>query len=334
MTPLSWSLLGTTLPNTDYDCAAAGGGVVVAAGNDVVSRSADQGLTWSTGAMPVFASGRGRYLVWDEATGAFIMAVDNSGSGGDGGILTSPDGVTWTARHTTSSFFLPLGLASDGAGSAAVHAFESAYTMRKALGLGAWTTSTIPTPDDFSIPIMGGGGGRMLCMRGQSKVNIKSDDGGATWSTIAYPSGPGGISSAPGGIVHATGGLVMFSGYAGAATWACRTADGSTWTEYDFGDDFTSNTHIAAGDGAEAVIVRQTVAPPEVWQGEPGTSLSTWLVSDPVLDGASFMAMDSTAAYVFYIDGGVTSVARADRSGTPPVTPPFWTGFRNTYEVL
>lgn len=70
---------------------------LIRTGGDEAAYSDDDGATWTNCVTPVIASGGWKGIVWSPTLSLFVVVGGNVGA-----IMTSPDGIVWTARATPS----------------------------------------------------------------------------------------------------------------------------------------------------------------------------------------------------------------------------------------
>lgn len=198
-----------------------GAGVWLIVGDEgFVSRSIDNGITWTDE-----TSGTSSQLTRVmPAPGGGFVAIGQSGT-----VITSPDGVTWTARthgHGTTGF---VAIATDG--STVLIGGGSAKIARSDDGGATWTTVTISAIGTSTIYNIVHVSGRWIVCSSNRRVSTSTDL--STWSSTQLPESE---NSGNGNPYAATGTATCWIvGTVGGRIY--RSTNGTSWTEvYDYED--------------------------------------------------------------------------------------------------
>lgn len=213
--PLAGSLDTQVIsPNTNFTPSgyAYGAGIIVGVGYGsgvatTVTLSYD-GREWFT--VPV-AGGYWNCIAY--GAGVFCALTT------DGKVMTSPDGITWTARANLAAGTWN-GITFGGGKFVAVQGNNSAVAASSTDGI-TFTPRTLPTASNWVDVIYAGG--QYLAVASSSNAGATSPDG-VTWTARAMPSASGIVGRIAYGagryVVTATSGQIYSS------------ADGITWTTY------------------------------------------------------------------------------------------------------
>lgn len=113
--------------------------------NRQVAYSLDNGATWTQ--VLIVSNGSGIRIVWSGSLFVATVFVSTQWR-----IYTSPDGITWTLRHSAAQEYI----STDGAGR--VHVFGAAVSLYSTNHGVSWSTGTaIPTPGTPRSGVYGGG---------------------------------------------------------------------------------------------------------------------------------------------------------------------------------
>lgn len=218
----TWSPIDIDAPlyATARDCCYDAGVWLIVGDEGFVSRSIDNGISWTAE-----TSGTSSQLtrVMPAPGGGFI-AIGQSGT-----VITSPGGVTWTARthaHGTTSF---VAIATDG--STVLIGGGSAKIARSDDGGATWTTVTISAIGTSTIYNIVHVSGRWIVCSSNRRVSTSTDL--STWSSTQLPESE---NSGNGNPYAATGtDTCWLVGTVGGRIY--RSTNGTSWTEvYDYED--------------------------------------------------------------------------------------------------
>lgn len=259
-----------------------------------------EGSIWTTTDFNSFSQQADRFshtmgmlsaVIW---TGARFVAVgfDIDGADQTGKIMTSSDGLTWSAIGTTGA---PKDVAWNGSRLVAVGYDTSfvGYAWVSTNGGTTWTRNAIPTTvvggllsvewrADLGLFVAGG----MSTLRAYGTTcGIATSPDGVTWTAAAAPAGMGTILD-----IDTNGSLLVAVGYTSAgvetAGAICTSSDGKTWSRKTFTGGVLNS--VVNADNQWVVCGKTTagtLAAGGIWTStDSGT---TW-TSRPISAGALF----------------------------------------------
>ncbi len=147
--------------------------------------------------------------------GLFVAVASSNSSGVQ--IMTSPDGITWTARTAAST---AIGLSIVYGGSQFVAGSSSTGIQTSPDGI----TWTLRTGAESRCNALAYGGGKYVGVCGLLSSTLQYSADGITWSSAVSP-----ISGACYGVAYGAGLFVAVSPFANGAV--ITSPDGITWTE-------------------------------------------------------------------------------------------------------
>ena len=211
------------------DGVAGGAGAVVVTqyASSSVLRSTD-GVTWTPVATPASAI---YGVAW---AGSRFVAV-----GPEGLVLTSPDGLAWTARNAgttgplwsvawSGSLLVAVGVSSDP---------TKDFVATSPDGV-QWTPQALPAGPAADLRVVAYGGGQFVAAG--NGVELTSPDG-FTWTRRPGPASPTALAGSDAG-------FAALDGLAGVYT----STDGVTWIHYQFPDELFRGVTLV---GPEIVVV-------------------------------------------------------------------------------
>jgi len=291
----TWTLRQVSVGSINRASARAmafGGGRFVAMINatgssveNVLPRYSVDGISWAASAAPAgLAANTLSDIVGIAYGNGLFVAVGNASSGGaaTARYLTSPDGVTWTARS------LPLSLAWNDV------AFGNGRFTAVAPGLAAltsidginWVQVNMPSSADWDT-LTYGGGKWLIVAPNTTTAAISSD--GITWTTTSLPA-----ASQWNGI--ATNGTV-FVATSGATAPAILTPTPQLVTYFPI----TASRNLVASDASATVANVTTAATPVVITIPANAS-----VPFPIGTSITIMDASQTATTAIAASAGVT----------------------------
>jgi hypothetical protein len=215
------------------------------------------------------------------AAGLFV-SVGRANGAATNDYLTSPDGVTWTAR----TFPLTLAWNDVAFGNGRFVAISSGLAALTSVDGVNWTQVNMPASADWETLVYGGG--KWIAVAPNSTNAAISSDG-ITWTTIALPA-----SSAWNGI--ATNGTV-FVATGGAATPAILTPNPQLVTYFPI---TASRTLVASDNNATVANVTTSATPVTL------TIPTNAALAFPIGTSITVMDASSTASTTIKADAGVT----------------------------
>jgi hypothetical protein len=211
--------------NGKYAVVAYGVGATAGTFQSQVATSAD-GVTWSVVTLPTnpvvrgIAYGGGLWVVPAERNGADAGNTQN--------ILTSPDGVTWTARNTGAGSLWKVAHTTAGSGQLYVAGGlpGSGTNVAYSNDAIAWTRTAVGPADERISHLAAGGG--IVVAAGQTGGRVYRSTNGLNWTTVVMPNQIAANTVA--GLTYAGGEFLAAVRVDGGASLIYTSADGTTWT--------------------------------------------------------------------------------------------------------
>jgi hypothetical protein len=254
-----------------------------ATGN-VGPRHSTDGITWANSAAPTGLVANTLSDITAVAFGSgLFVAVGNSGGAATARYLTSPDGITWTARSLPIATLAIKDMAFGNGRFVAVATGNVGLTSIDGIN---WSQITLPAGADWASVTYGGG--RWIAVATTTSTAAQSPDG-ITWTTQAMPS-----AAAWNGI--ATDGTV-FVATNGTTTPALFGATPQTVTYFPIS---ASRTLVSTDAGA--IVANVTTAASPVTLLVPTNAALAF----PIGTSITVMDASSTATTTIKADAGVT----------------------------
>lgn len=276
-----------------------------------------EGSIWTTTDFASFTQQADRFshsmgMLWAAIwTGTKFVAVgyDIDGADQTGKIMTSPDGVTWTATSTSAA---PKDVAWNGSLLVAVGYDQSymPYAWVSSNGGTTWTRSAIPSSvvgGLFGVEWHAGLGLFVAGGMGSSRdfgtsCGIATSPDGVTWTAATVPASMGTVLK-----ISTNGSLLVAVGHTSAGTQTagavCTSSDGRTWTAKSFtGGVLHSIVHSGGQWVACGKTTAGTLTAGGVWTSTD--SGATW--TSRAIDAGALYGM-ATASGTFVAVGQTTS---------------------------
>lgn len=234
---------------------AAGGGQYVAVGLDGGIQTSTDTVNWQTRSSPI--SEPLWAVIWaDDGAGGQFVAVggtwDGTPDGGDGVVVTSPDGITWTQQSVPATVTTSLDAVTwDGQRFVAAGYYGTVLTSTDAV---TWTVQSSGS-DERLISLASGAG--TVVATGQSGSILTSPDGVA-WSVARMPDGSSIDDVKWTGTQFVAVGVTFGSAWSG---FVLTSPDGTTWTPQESGTNdelytvaASADTIVALGEGEGTII--------------------------------------------------------------------------------
>lgn len=235
---LTWTQRTTGVASgLQYETGAYGAGKFVvlaygyAAGSTTVFQTqaavSSDGIAWTSNTLPTNPVGRGIGF----GGGLFAVACERNGSdsGNTQNILTSPDGVTWTARATgvgslggvASSGTRWVAVGSQNGGQNAVTSTDGTTWTRVAIGNGSTDMLAIVANPTLNIFLAWGNGGGLYLTNGST--------GATNWSRAILPGTPAGSSIQTISFVDGKFLVVVRDSFTAPTARLLASPDGTIW---------------------------------------------------------------------------------------------------------
>ena len=256
--------------------------VAIAAGgdnnNNAVARSIDNGHSWTGTAVPNTNSWTMNGICWAGTLGLFVI-VTSAGPTASARVLTSPDGINWTARSlaVTGVALNSVCWSSDLGLLVAVGDNNAVYTSPDGIN---WSQAAAPaTTKNWRFVVWAGGGSQKFCMiagnaSGSNDYAYCSDPTTQAWSQKSLTGSAYDWQS-----IAYSPGLAMLMVVGGNTGVIARSTDGVNYTQLASGLGGTRFDHACWSDSGLWLVIGTntlyTSANGVAWTaGTPPSSLS------------------------------------------------------------
>ena len=240
--------------------------VACSAGN-IGFESSPNGITWTNRSLPAGWDSTSQYgvILWSEDQGLFIAHQQSTDT--PNGVVTSPDGITWTGVDGSIPTGVNRSFASGAIGKVSLKRFRQEIVVVEDVAADNrvvtsedgynWATSNtaVLTTAAKSVawsPSLGSQG--RFCLVGDGGKTETSDDGGLTWTTRTAAEAKdlqdilwSATLSLFVAVVDDGAGTTAIATSPNGIDWTARTT-GSGWTLFSIAEDGAGNL-VAAGNG-------------------------------------------------------------------------------------